>query len=56
MLFLLDKWLKIYFTIKLKLRFPFIQKSIKRHGVNIITYNPIKEEVKQWIRFNNTDK
>jgi hypothetical protein len=35
---------------------PFIQKSIKRHGINIITYNPMKEEVKQWIKFNNTDK
>jgi hypothetical protein len=35
---------------------PFIPKSIKRHSVNIITYNPMQEEVKQWIRFNSTDK
>jgi XisH protein len=34
----------------------FIQKSIKRHSVNIITYNPMQEEVKQWIRSNSTDK
>jgi hypothetical protein len=37
-------------------RLPFVQKSIKRHGVNIITYNPVTEEVKQWIRFKNIDK
>ena len=35
---------------------PFIQTSLKRHAVNLIIYNPIKEEIKQWIRFNNTDK
>jgi XisH protein len=35
---------------------PFVQKSIKRHRVNIVTYNPIQEEVKQWIRFKNIDK
>ena len=35
---------------------PFVQKSLKRHAVNLIIYNPIKEEIKQWIRFNNTDK
>ncbi len=35
---------------------PFLQKSIKRHGVNIITYNPIREEIQQWIKFKNTDK
>jgi XisH protein len=35
---------------------PFVQKSIKRHGINIVTYNPIQEEVKQWIRFKNIEK
>jgi XisH protein len=35
---------------------PFIQKSLKRHAINLIIYDPIKEEIKEWIRFNNTDK
>jgi XisH protein len=35
---------------------PFIQKSLKRHEIDIITYDPIKEEIKEWIRFNNIDK
>jgi tRNA threonylcarbamoyladenosine modification (KEOPS) complex Pcc1 subunit len=35
---------------------PFIQKSLKRHAIDLITYDPIKEEIKQWISFNNTDK
>jgi tRNA threonylcarbamoyladenosine modification (KEOPS) complex Pcc1 subunit len=35
---------------------PFIQKSLKRHAIELITYDPIKEEIKKWISFNNTDK
>ncbi|WP_019502403.1 element excision factor XisH family protein [Pseudanabaena sp. PCC 6802] len=35
---------------------PFIQKSLKRHAVKLIIYNPTKEEIKQWISFNNTNK
>lgn len=35
---------------------PFIQKSLKRHAINLIIYDPIKEEIKEWISFNNTDK
>jgi XisH protein len=35
---------------------PFIQKSLKRHAVNLVIYDPIKEEIKEWISFNNTDK
>lgn len=35
---------------------PFIQKSLKRHEIDLITYDPIKEEIKQWITFKNIDK
>lgn len=35
---------------------PFIQKSLKRHAVNLIIYDPIQEKIKQWISFNNIDK
>ena len=35
---------------------PFIQKSLKRHAVNLIIYDPIQEEIKQWINYNNIDK
>jgi hypothetical protein len=35
---------------------PFIQKSLKRHDVNLIVYDPIQEEIKEWINFNSTDK
>ena len=35
---------------------PFVQKSIKRHTVNLIIYDPIQEEIKQWTNYNNTDK
>lgn len=36
-------------------KIPFIQMSLKRHEVNLIVYNPIKEEIEQWIKFNNTE-
>lgn len=29
---------------------PFIQKSLKRHGVRLVVYDPSKEEIDQWIR------
>jgi len=35
---------------------PFIQKSLKRHAINLITYDPIKEEIKAWISARSTDK
>jgi XisH protein len=35
---------------------PFIQKSLNRHAVNLIVYDPIKEEIKEWISCNSTDK
>lgn len=34
----------------------FVQKSLKRHQINLIIYDPIKEEITQWINFRNTDK
>lgn len=34
----------------------FVQKSLKRHEINLIIYDPIKEEITQWINFKNTDK
>lgn len=35
---------------------PFIQKSLKRHAIKLIVYDPIKEELKEWISFSNIDK
>ncbi len=35
---------------------PFVQKSLKRHTVNLVIYDPVKAEIKQWISFNNTNK
>jgi XisH protein len=35
---------------------PFIQKSLKRHAINLLIYDPIKEEIKQWISYNSTNK
>lgn len=37
-------------------RIPFIQISLKRYEVNLIVYNPRKEDIEQWIRFRNIDK
>jgi XisH protein len=34
----------------------FIQKSLKRHSINLIIYDPIQEEIKKWISYNNTEK
>jgi XisH protein len=34
---------------------PFIQKSLKRHAINLVIYDPIEAEIKQWISFNNTE-
>ncbi|MBE9032611.1 XisH family protein [filamentous cyanobacterium LEGE 11480] len=28
---------------------PFVQKSLNRYGVNLIIYNPLQEEIAQWI-------
>jgi hypothetical protein len=35
---------------------PFIQKSIRRYAINLIIYDPIKEDIKSWISCNNIDK
>ncbi len=35
---------------------PFIQKSLRRHAINLTIYNPIKEEIREWISFDNTEK
>ena len=35
---------------------PFIQKSLKRHAINLIVYDPVREELTKWISFSNTDK
>jgi XisH protein len=35
---------------------PFIQKSLKRHAMNLIIYDPSQEAIKEWISFNSTDK
>jgi hypothetical protein len=35
---------------------PFIQKSLKRYAIKLIVYDPIKEELKEWISFSNIDK
>jgi hypothetical protein len=35
---------------------PCIQKSLKRHAVNLMIYDPIQEEIKEWISYNTTDK
>jgi tRNA threonylcarbamoyladenosine modification (KEOPS) complex Pcc1 subunit len=35
---------------------PFIQKSLRRHAVSLLIYDPIQEEIKEWIKFNGIDK
>jgi hypothetical protein len=34
----------------------FIQKSLKRHGINLLIYEPTQEEIKTWISCNNIGK
>ena len=34
---------------------PFIQASVKRYQINLIVYNPIQEEIQQWIKSSTTD-
>lgn len=34
---------------------PFIQRILQRHSVQLITYDPDKEEIRQWIKFSITD-
>jgi XisH protein len=33
----------------------FVQKSLKRHAVNLIIYDPNKAEINKWIDFNSTE-
>ncbi len=35
---------------------PFVQRALQRHGVQLIVYNPVREEVEQWINFSNTEQ
>jgi XisH protein len=35
---------------------PFIQTSLKRHAINVIIYDPIREEIRVWKSYNNIDK
>ena len=35
---------------------PFVQKSLQRYAVNVITYSPSKEELEQWIDFRSTSR
>jgi XisH protein len=35
---------------------PFIQKSLKRHAINLVIYDPIEAEIIQWISCNNTEQ
>ncbi len=34
----------------------FIQKSLKRHGINLLIYEPNQEKIKIWINCNNIGK
>lgn len=34
----------------------FIQKSLKRHAINLVIYDSIKEEIREWKSYNSTDK
>jgi XisH protein len=34
----------------------FIQTSLKRHGINVIIYDPIQEAIKEWKSYKNTEK
>lgn len=36
-------------------KIPFIQLSLKKYEINLIVYNPSKEDIEQWIRFSNID-
>ncbi|NJK73799.1 MAG: fatty-acid oxidation protein subunit alpha [Richelia sp. CSU_2_1] len=35
---------------------PFIQKSLKRHAINLIIYDPVQEEIREWKSYNSTNK
>jgi XisH protein len=35
---------------------PFIQKSLKRHGIKLIIYDSVQEEIREWKSYNSTDK
>lgn len=34
---------------------PFIQKMLRRYAVQLVIYDPDKEEIQQWINCNSTD-
>ncbi len=34
----------------------FIQKSLKRHDINLIIYDPAQEEITEWTSYRSTDK
>lgn len=35
---------------------PFVQTTLKRYAINILVYDPIKEEIKQWKSYKNIDR
>jgi hypothetical protein len=35
---------------------PFIQKALIRHGISLVIYDPVKEEIKAWISDHSTNK
>ena len=43
-------------TYKDFFQLPFIQKSLKRHAINLVIYDPIEAKINQWISCNNTEK
>jgi hypothetical protein len=42
-------------TYKDFFQLPFIQKMLRRYAVQLIIYDPGKEEIQQWIKSNTTD-
>ena len=42
-------------TYKDFFQLPFIQKSLRRYAVQLVIYDPAKEEIQQWIKSNTTD-
>ncbi|MBD2019848.1 hypothetical protein H6F43_06555 [Leptolyngbya sp. FACHB-36] len=42
-------------TYKDFFQLPFIQKSLRRYAVQLVIYDPAKEEMQQWTKFNTTE-
>ncbi|MGB0563158.1 MAG: XisH family protein [Spirulinaceae cyanobacterium] len=37
-------------------KIPFIQTTINRYALNLIVYDPVQEEIKQWLKSDDTSK